>query len=248
MTETTTPGYRRRIAITPAAGTVTAALEDDFHCMAVRLDHDGAAITAVHPQTERAPWTTCPDARDTLIATFTGLPLDAAAAPREKRHNCTHLYDLAVLAAAHARDPAPFVYEVSVSDPDEGETTTQVHANGHLVHRWQIRDMALTAPPEIASLPLTKLRDWIATLPPPQAEAARVLQWASMVAHGRQMTNWPSFTGDQMPANCYAFQPERAAQAIRVGPRYDFSTGPGAPLDHFDGQSFAQDRAPPPSY
>jgi len=101
----------------------------------------------------------------------------------------------------------------------------------------------------IAGQMLTQLRDWIATLPPAEAEAARILQWASMVAHGRQMTDWENFTPELMPANCFAFQPERPRDHIRrTGQRHDFSQGGIEPLDHFDGAGFTPGRVPPSAY
>ena len=243
------PGYRRRILITPGQGTVSAALEDDMHCMVVRLDHDGARITAIHPHTERAPWNVCPQAGQTLVATFLGLPLAAATAPQAKWSNCTHLYDLAVLAAAHGRDPGPLVYDVAVDDVVDGFASCSVHANGVLVHHWQVEGMTVRSPAAIGGVELTRLRDWIATLAPAEAEAARILQWASLVAHGRQMTNWDSFQPEAMPANCFAFQPGQPRDSIRrIGLRHDFSHGGAAPLDHFDGEGFTPGRRSPEGY
>jgi len=252
------PGYRRRIRITPGnfdgeRGHATAALEDDMHCMVVRIDHDGSHVTAVHPHTERAPWNVCPAAAQTLVETFTGLPLAAATAPRAKWSNCTHLYDLAALAAAHAGDAAPTVYDIASSDEIDGVVTNEVRRDGVLVHRWTMNGFALLTPPAIAGIELTKLRDWIATLPPAEAEAARLLQWASLVAHGRQMTNWETFAPEEMPPNCFAFRPEASREHIvRIGIRHDFSRDEGAsgiePLDHFDGERFLPGRLPPPAY
>ena len=41
------PGFRRRFLVTPLPGRVTAAVEDDYHSMAVILHHDGARISGV---------------------------------------------------------------------------------------------------------------------------------------------------------------------------------------------------------
>ncbi|MDE2405131.1 MAG: DUF2889 domain-containing protein [Sphingomonadales bacterium] len=243
------PGYRRRILVIPGTGHSVAALEDDMHCMVVRIDHDGTAITAVHAHTERAPWNVCPTAAQTLAETFTGLPLAAAVAPRAKWSNCTHLYDLAALAAAHAGDAGPTRFDIASGDPVDGVVTSEIRRDGALVHRWQLDGQSLTAPAEIAGLALTGLRDWIATLPPVAAEAARLLQWASLVAHGRQMTNWSRFEAEDMPSNCYAFRPGEPRDHItRTGNRHDFSRGGVEPLDHFDGQALARGRAPPNAY
>ena len=124
------PGYRRRIRIEPGEGTVRAMLEDDMHCMTVMLRHEQGIVTAVEPEMERAPWTTCPGARAQLVATFAGKPLSEVTARREKRANCTHLHDLAVFAAAHASDGAALTYDVLVSDQVDGLRLLELRRGG----------------------------------------------------------------------------------------------------------------------
>ncbi len=48
------PGFRRRFLVTPLPGRVTAAVEDDYHSMAVILHHDGARISGVASWQRRA--------------------------------------------------------------------------------------------------------------------------------------------------------------------------------------------------
>ena len=79
-------------------------LEDDIHCLAVTLRHDGVRVTAIEPLFERAPWTTCPGAVARLTETFSGKSLAEVNARADKKQNCTHLHDMAVLAAVHAAD------------------------------------------------------------------------------------------------------------------------------------------------
>jgi len=43
------PGYRRTTRVVPFPGAVVAMMEDDMHCMAVTLRHDGERVTAVEP-------------------------------------------------------------------------------------------------------------------------------------------------------------------------------------------------------
>ncbi|MFP5306390.1 MAG: DUF2889 domain-containing protein, partial [Gammaproteobacteria bacterium] len=99
---------------------VRSEVEDDYHCMRVTVRHDGMAATAVEGEVLRAPWTTCPGAAEQLRQTFSGVALRDFAARGEKQANCTHLHDLATLAAAHALDSAPLVYDILVSDPVDG--------------------------------------------------------------------------------------------------------------------------------
>lgn len=235
------PGYRRRIRIEPCDddGAVLAMLEDDMHCMAVTLRHSDGHVTAVEPVMERAPWTTCPGARAQLVATFIGLPLAEVTARRDKRLNCTHLHDLAVLAAAHARDAQALCYDILVSDPIEGERILELRRGGMTLLRWVERGGVLAEPAAVVGLTLAGLREWIAALPLNEQEPARLLQWASLVAHGRTIPLAQQSLASAMQATCYTFQPARAAVAERNGLLRDFSgTSSATPLD-----GFAQSRA-----
>jgi hypothetical protein len=81
------------------------------------------------------------------------------------------------------------------------------------------------------------LRSWIGSLGPPDEEAAKVLRWATMVAHGRLIPMDEQSDATQMPPNCYTFQPARAAVAKRVGEIRDFSSGAAQPLERLAGSS-----------
>lgn len=234
------PGYRRAFRVTPGEGRVTAAMEDDIHCMAVTLHHDGERITGVDPVMDRWPWTTCPGAGAALVSSFIGLPLAEARAPAQKPWNCTHLYDLAVLAATHAHDTVPLLYSITVSDPVDGETVAEICRQGVPIHRWRIRDDVLQEPVEVAGSHLLSLSGWIKTLPPAEAEAeaARLLQMGSLIAHGRGMPMERQSDATKMPANCHTFQPAVAKTAERFGEMIDFSQPGRKPLAHFDGEHF----------
>lgn len=232
------PGFRRRFVVSPGAGRVTAALEDDYHCMIVTLHHDGSKVTQIDTIMERAPWTTCPGAPEVLKATFADVALADVAARGEKRSNCTHLHDLAVLAAAHANDLAAMRYDILVCDPVEGLVTSEIRRDGVPVHRIEHRDNIVTAPNEIAGISLLKMRDWIDSLDGLEREAARLLQWGTILAHGRIIPMERQVNASRVPPNCYTFQPENKFSAIRVGQIIDFSEESLEPLDHFDGSEF----------
>lgn len=227
------PGYRRAIRIVPAAARVTAMLEDDIHAMAVMLHHAGGVVTRVEPDVVRAPWSTCPGAAARLVATFAGRPLAEVTARREKAANCTHLHDLAVLAAAHAGDAAPTLYEVAVSDPIAGERMLGLRRDGATALSWTERDGVLTAPTAVAGHTLPALREAIAAMPAGAQEAARLLRWAAMVAHARTVPMERQSNAMALPPSCYTFQPDRAPIARRIGKRYDFSAGGRVPLAVF---------------
>jgi hypothetical protein len=224
-------GFRRRVRVTARSGAVAAMLEDDIHCLAVVLRHEGGRVTAVEPTFARAPWTTCPGAVAKLAETFTGLLLSEVTARRDKKQNCTHLHDMAVLAAAHAGEAGDFVYDIVATDPVGGLRLLELRYDGQLMHAWTEQDGVLMAPAEIAGARLLTLRDWIGSLSGVEQEAARLLQWSSMVAMGRTMPLEKQSDATAMPPNCYTFQPERAVTARQLGVRRDFSDGSEIPLD-----------------
>jgi hypothetical protein len=224
------PRFWRRFVVTPALGHVVSEVEDDFHCMRVTIHHDGRVATAVKGEMIRAPWTTCPGAPVQLEKTFTGVALDDYAARGEKQANCTHLHDLATIAAAHAHDKAPLVYDILVGDPVEGRREAELRRNGEALLHWTLEGITVIAPEEIAGLDLLKLGGWIATLDPTMQEAARVLRWGSLIANGRTIPLAQQSDATRMPPNCYTFQPEMARKARRVGVIRDFSKGTAQPL------------------
>lgn len=232
---TTLPGYRRVLRVEPEQDGVLAMLEDDLHCMAVRLRHDGERVTAVEPRMERVPWTICPGAAEVLVKTFTGSLLGEVTARREKQANCTHLHDLAVIAAAHALDEAPVDYHIFVSDPrdadGEPERRLEIRRNGQLMHSWVERGGNFVAPSDLAGLSALTMRDWIASLEGAEQEAARLLQWASLVAHGRTMTNEQRRSSLGMRPSCFTMQPERVEHARMANGIHDFSAGGRQPLE-----------------
>lgn len=233
-------GFRRRFRITPRTESVSAAVEDDFHCMAVTLAHDGTVVTAVDAVMDRWPWSTCPGATVELATTFKGTALAEVAKRGLKTSNCTHLYDLAIFAAAHAGDAEPIIYDVFVGDTEHGRKHCEIRKNDAAILDWTMANDILVAPDGLAGTHLMQLRDWIATLDPSTREAARILQWAALIAHGRDIPLADQSDATRMPPNCFTFQPDRALRAKRIGEIMDFSAGGRAPLDHFDGRVFAR--------
>ncbi len=225
-----TPAFHRHVLITPGETAVSAWVEDDYHQMGVMLHHDGTAITRVQAEMLRAPWSTCPGAVAQLETTFTGVALEAAAARGEKTFNCTHLHDMAVIAAAHARDDAPMRYAIVVSDAVNGVRTAEIARDGMPVLRLVEQAGMIVKPPAASGGTLFQLGAWIASLEPAKREAARLLRWAAIIAHGRAIPMERQSDATRMPATCFTFQEVRKQHAVRVGRILDFSAGDTLPL------------------
>ncbi|WP_372749795.1 DUF2889 domain-containing protein [Litorivivens sp.] len=228
------PGFRRRFRITPGAGKIQCEVEDDFHCMSVVVHHDGTIVRGMEADMRRAPWTTCPGAEAKVRQTFVGEALADFGRRSDKRSNCTHLYDLALLAAAHANDDQPLVYDILVSDPLANERRAEVRRNGDCVLWWVEKGFVLQEPAGAAGLRLDKLKPWIASLAAELQEPAKLLQWGNMLANGRTIPLENQSDASKMPPSCYTFQPERKQVAKRVGEIKDFSEGSEQPLDKFE--------------
>lgn len=225
------PGFRRRFRVTTGDGWSRSEVEDDYHCMSVTLRHAQGVVHAVEPVLLRAPWTTCPGAVEQLGQTFEGVQLDGFFARGDKTQNCTHLHDLALLAAAHARDSDTLVYDILVSDPVSGRREVELRRNGAPLLGWIEQDQRIVEPAELTGRRLDQLKPWIDSLDPQRQEAARLLRWGAILAHGRIIPMERQSNAMRMPPNCYSFQPQRAIHAQRVGIIRDFSTGTAQPLD-----------------
>ena len=224
-------GFWRRFRITPEKGVIKTEVEDDFHCMGVVVYYEDGTATQIVADLIRAPWSTCPGAESKLVATFTGKSLVDFSRVGDKKMNCTHLYDLALLAAAHAQDKEPTVYDILVSDPENEMRNAEVRRNGETLLTWIEQGFHIVEPVGAAGIRLDQLRAWIDTLEPDLQEPARLLQWGNMLANGRIIPLEDQSDATKMPASCYTFQPERAVMATRIGEIKDFSQGDIRPLD-----------------
>lgn len=228
-----TSGFWRRFRITPEPGRVCCEVEDDFHCMRVTVCHQGGVATRVEPSMRRVPWTTCPGAEAQLQATFGGAELARFTELGAKKANCTHLYDLALLAASHADDEQPTLIDILVTDPVDDRRHAELRVNGEMVLSWVESGFQLVEPEALAGIQLFDMRAWIASLAPDRQEHARLLQWGNMLANGRTIPLENQSDATKMPPNCYTFQPERAAVARRVWEIRDFSGGEHIPLEDY---------------
>jgi hypothetical protein len=229
--------YRRRTRLVAEPERVVANLEDDFHRFRVELLHDARAIRAVQGEAGRFPWTACPGAFRPLQA-FVGAALgqSPAAASRglNPRENCTHLFDLAVLALTHASRGGRRQYDMAVPDRVDGRTRATLHCDGELALAWEIEGSQISGPAPWSGHNL-RGRDFLhwaeAELDPDTAEAALALRRSVFIANGRlgdldrtpnagSMLRWAANT-------CHSFTPGIAEEAWRVrGATLEFTHQP----------------------
>ena len=235
--------YVRRIILgAPDTATVVAALEDDFHRFALTLHHDGARVTGCTGEAIRYPWSECPGAL-TVLSELKDVPLarrgTSISAHVDSHANCTHLFDLAGLAVAHAaagRTRREYLAVVPDRDP-EGRTHARLSCDGTEMLAWEVAGLQVQSPSPYSGVQLRGgFLKWAAEhLADEEAEWATVLRRACEISWGRQAPldglERAVEVGDFMIGVCHTFTAGRAEVALRIkGSVRDFSGRPEALL------------------
>jgi hypothetical protein len=240
--------YRRRIRVVATEpGVVEGALEDDFHHFAVTLRHDGTTVISVEAGARRWPWSTCPGAAEPLRA-VAGMPLSprclAIGEHGDPRMNCTHMFDLAGLAVAHAARGGPvgtrrqYDAEIPAQAQAGAPTDVRLWRDDELVHTWTLEGRQCVAPPTFADAPWRGgfLRWADKTFAPDESEPVIVLRRACDIGMGRGMDLDAVETAKEleqvMSGVCFSMQPEQIALAVRnKGTIRDFHDNPSKLLE-----------------
>ncbi|MES2258507.1 MAG: DUF2889 domain-containing protein [Pseudomonadota bacterium] len=213
----------RRVVLLAGDGQVTAALEDDFHHFEVSLRHDGMRITAVDSHSLRTPWASCSGASVPLQAlvgcALTLRPL-AELAHIDAKQQCTHLYDLALMAVAQAVRGGRRVYDARVTDAVDGRQHAVLLRDGQPCLEWTLEGSTIVAPQRLAGTSLRTLdMRAIGAGDAELAEACMLLRRSVMITGGRGIDfdsydNIAAFAGEKGGA-CHAFQPRNFALGQR---------------------------------
>lgn len=229
--------FRRRLRWRALSGRVEVELEDSNHGFCLTLHHDGEKITALDARPVRHPFTTCPEAV-ARVQRIVGLKVDDTAALREQlpqADNCTHLVDMALLAAGHAAGALPplpdpmlpgdgwRLYDIAVVDECEGVTQASIRCDDQCVHDWAIRAHVIEAPADLAGKPAMRgfyawaAQTWVGM----PFEAAQLLQRGYFVAQARRWTyepieQNPGITDGMPHSACYSYNLGAVERALRI--------------------------------
>lgn len=231
---------RRAVRLVAAPGAVHAGVEDAYHSFRMTLRHDGTAITAIEPRFLRVPLTTCPGAEaplQRLIGTALDTPWATLATAENPRSHCTHLFDLASLAMAHARRGGERRYEVTVPDEHPGPVWTTLHRDGVELLRWQTYKARILAPEPLAGRPLLRgFSRWANhELEGDGLEAALVLHKAYFVSRARPWNvaasaGKPVAHHTMMRGACHSYSEPAMSVAIRNPDNVIDTSDPAVPL------------------
>lgn len=228
--------FRRRILIASHAsggrGVARAVLEDDFHHFRVEVGHEDGVVGQVGGTALRNPYTTCPGASGQL-SSLKNMPLNSVAnsvvRATDASVQCTHMLDLAGLAIAAAkRGIQRRHYEIEVPRRVGARTSGKLARDGIGVLHWEIDSTVISTPARYAGVNLHEgMARWaLTTLDEDEAEAALVLRRCMMISRGREY-DLDIVKTARASGNCYAQQPDRASEGLRViGSTLDFSRQP----------------------
>lgn len=233
------PGYRRRIRLVAAdEATVVADLEDDFHRFRVTLEHDGRRVVGLKGEAIRYPWSACPGA-DALLRRFVGLDLfdscTALASHDDPKQHCTHMFDLASLAIAHAfHHRQRRQYDAVVPDFVDRRSAPRLSRDGEVVLEWHTDRGTITGPAPFTGVSMTKgFVRWAAgALDTDTLEAAMILRraWDIGRARGRELDHMETAAelAPSLPVTpCFTFQPDVVNRSHRMrGTARDFTAAP----------------------
>lgn len=238
--------YRRHVRLAATgADEVTGELADDAQHFRVTLRHDGETVRALASAALRAPWSTCHEATGRLRV-LEGMPLSprctAVGEASPARTHCTHLFDLAGLAVAHAWRSASgagggaLEYRCAVWGDPRRTTHATLDRDGARRLDWTLEGFAIRGAPPFDGVSLRgSFLAWAeAELAPDLAEAAIVLRRACYISPVRfyELDGFER-ASDVQPATgqCYTYTEGTAQRAVRQrGSRRDFTDRPEALL------------------
>lgn len=211
-----------------ASDQIEAVMEDPFHALALRIDHDEQALTKVEARWERHPLTSCAGAGGALNG-LAGQPLIADLRTRwlqaEPALQCTHMFDTLRLAAVHiAQGRDDRRYAVVLPDADVSAQPVRLYRDDMLVLEITVdADFGVTAPPAFAGKPLLAgFARWAtAQLSAEEFEHLFLIQRGTFVGRGQRMDITRYYGRDgalsgPLPATCFGSQPERYATSLRL--------------------------------
>jgi len=230
------PSFCRRIQLESRSssqdGEVRVALEDDFHHFRIALRHRQGRVSEIAGEALRHPFTECPHAAAALWV-LVGMQLNPVASAVTRHTDaslqCTHMLDLAGLAiAAAARGISHRRFDIEVPRHVDGRSCARLVRDDGLRLEWDVHEGTIVSPPPYAGVDMRHgMARWaLNNLAPDEAEAALVLRRCALIALGR-LRDIDKDLHARPSGRCYAQQPERAPQAIRiVGSTWDFTAQP----------------------
>lgn len=216
--------FFRRIIFDVTEQHCQVAMEDEHHYFVLNLEHDGEVITSIHSVVRRAPWVICPQSVSRIQA-FVGQPLRQriaiSLADIDSKQQCTHQYDLLMIALAQALHPGRHEYVTKVVGTRHEYRHAELWLNDDKLLDWHLSGTSIHSADEFDKKDLRSIMPWAdKNLTDQKLQALFIQRRAIMVADSKGLNLDLIKNAGQIMASrsgaCFAFQPERANQADRV--------------------------------
>lgn len=216
--------FYRRVIFEVSTSECRVAMEDEHHFFVLNIGHDGQRITSVSSDARRTPWSICPQA-ERKLQEFVGQPLRQRIAVNladiDGKQQCTHQYDLLMVALSQALRPGRREYVAKVVGAMHEHRHAELFLDGEKLLDWRLRGTRIESQDAFDQRNLRTLMPWAeASLDDQTLEALYVQRRAVMVAASKGLNlDMIANAGVAMKARagaCFVFQPERADSALRI--------------------------------
>jgi hypothetical protein len=201
-------------------------------------------VTDIDARWNRHPLTTCPGATAALRELI-GCPLgDNVLAPQrftDPLKQCTHMFDMMRLGIVHAWHRRPDCrYDAIIKDAPQGPQLGELFRDNEKLMELTIEDNVIQSPAHYRGVHIMRgFGGWAAAnLQAEEREWAFFLQRAFFIANGRRDdyaigTGLPAAWSRLPEGVCFASQPPRYLDAVRIGNTMDYSEHPQDVLNFF---------------
>lgn len=216
--------FYRRTIFDVSATECQVAMEDEHHYFILSLGHNGERITSVTSTARRTPWTICPQAERQLQA-FVGQPLRQRMAVSlsdiDSKQQCTHQYDLLMLALSQSLRPGRREYVAKVVGAMHEYRHAELWLDGEQMLDWRLRGTVIDSDDLCNQRDLRSIMPWADEHLDDQALEALFVQRRALMVAASKGFNLDLITnaGQAMQRRagaCFVFQPERAESAVRI--------------------------------
>ena len=204
------------------ATVVRAAIEDRFHNFRIEAHLFEGSVTSVDIDPIRYPYTLCPAAGSQLNL-LSGQPVSRRMSDYSRnldsRHQCTHQFDVAVMALAlAARGVTQRRYDIEAEELAPDHFTGTVLKDGLCVLEMEVRADVIVSPAELAGQSLgSGFTGVVSTLDEELAESALLLRRMIYIVINARLAEEYERADHAPPfAGCWVQQPTRNKQAERI--------------------------------
>lgn len=206
---------------------LVASLVDDCHAFELAIEHSNTHLLGIKGLWQRHPHTSC-DGAQHAMQQLAGVPLSSNVFQLRNEANsqlyCTHMFDLVSLAIVHIQQKRDNrLYRIDVHDSPYFPQSIEIWMDKHLILSAKVDATHFVQPNYLEGAPTRKgFYQWAREhLNKEQQELGLIAQMALFVSYSRHfdlnaMKGAPAIDVGPKLGSCFALQPERADNSVRL--------------------------------